>query len=239
MYNRQVNTPTEEEEQEFINYVNDLHIYTKSEEKTLCVGYEHYSQCYRFAEQSLQHSPIGWYIANNYKIITFKEFKERYMEVKEKEIRITIPKGYVIDEENSTFECIKFKPKKLTYEDVAKELFEGKKTYYIDDNGKIEENICYRNCDTHADPNNCVTKEQAEKLLAINKLMNVATYFNGKDWDFYDNNNKYSFYINTNKELAFNVSYSTKFGIAYFKTKQLAEKAIEILGEDTIKLALS
>lgn len=30
-----------------------------------------------------------------------------------KEIKINIPKGYEIDKENSTFECIKFKPKKI------------------------------------------------------------------------------------------------------------------------------
>ena len=29
-----------------------------------------------------------------------------------KEIKINIPKGYEIDKENSTFECIKFKSKK-------------------------------------------------------------------------------------------------------------------------------
>lgn len=42
-----------------------------------------------------------------------------------KEIKIDVPEGYEIDEENSTYECIKFKPikKKLTYKDVAKELF--------------------------------------------------------------------------------------------------------------------
>lgn len=44
-----------------------------------------------------------------------------------KEIKINIPEGYEIDKENSTFECIKFKPKKdisnLTYEKVCRRLF--------------------------------------------------------------------------------------------------------------------
>lgn len=31
-----------------------------------------------------------------------------------KEIKINIPEGYEIDKENSTFECIKFKPSKNT-----------------------------------------------------------------------------------------------------------------------------
>lgn len=234
-----VHVPTEKEEAEFLDWVNSLFIY-EHKEKPSCYYIHQEEHCYRFAEDRLAHSPIGWYNVNGYKVLTFKEFKEQYMEVKEKEIRITIPTGYVIDEENSTFECIKFKPKKLTYEDIAEELFEGKQVYYINDNGKIEESTCYRNCGTYADPNNCVTKTQAEKLLAINKLMNVAAYLNGKDWDFYDNTNaKYAFYIDTDKKLGRTTSYLAKFGSVYFRTRELAEKAIEILGEETIKLALS
>lgn len=30
--------------------------------------------------------------------------------MEEKELKVVPPKGYEIDEENSTFECIKFKP---------------------------------------------------------------------------------------------------------------------------------
>ena len=33
-----------------------------------------------------------------------------------KEIKITVPEGYAIDKENSTFECIKYKKKGLTME---------------------------------------------------------------------------------------------------------------------------
>ena len=38
-----------------------------------------------------------------------------------KEVKIQAPEGYEIDKENSTFECIKFKPIKryITYEDVC------------------------------------------------------------------------------------------------------------------------
>lgn len=33
--------------------------------------------------------------------------------MEQKEIKITVPEGYEIDKENSTFECIKFKKKAL------------------------------------------------------------------------------------------------------------------------------
>lgn len=41
-----------------------------------------------------------------------------------KEIKINIPRGYEIDKENSTFECIKFKPSKkyITYKDICAKI---------------------------------------------------------------------------------------------------------------------
>ena len=37
-----------------------------------------------------------------------------------KELKIEVPKGYEIDKENSTFECIKFKPKGIkTWNDLC------------------------------------------------------------------------------------------------------------------------
>lgn len=54
-----------------------------------------------------------------------------------KEVKIQIPEGYEIDKDNSTFECIKFKPKILTYKDIAKKLFLNKKLYFINNSGEI------------------------------------------------------------------------------------------------------
>lgn len=42
------------------------------------------------------------------------------LKLERKEVKIQAPEGYEIDKENSTFECIKFKPIKryITYGDV-------------------------------------------------------------------------------------------------------------------------
>lgn len=100
-----------------------------------------------------------------------------------KEIKINIPEGYEIDKENSTFECIKFKPKKdisnLTYEDVCKRIFPNGEGCYIDIDGKIV-NDCIEAYIT--DPNNAPNKKQLERLLALNQLMNIAYYYNGKQY---------------------------------------------------------
>ncbi len=154
-----------------------------------------------------------------------------------KETKIIPPKGYEIDKENSTFECIKFKKKSLTYEDVENNLFCGNGYYYITSDGRINYDNCYR----YFDPNTATSEKQLEKLLAINKLMNVAKYLNG-DWKpNYDcgYEPKYFICLNKHNELIIDYLCTVVQCDIYFKTKELAQQAIDILGEDTICLALS
>lgn len=96
-----------------------------------------------------------------------------------KELKIQAPKGYEIDKENSTFECIKFKPikKDITYEDVCNSIL--KTGYYTDDRGKILHVIKYAN-DVKIDKNNATNEKQLKRLLALNQLLNIAEYYNSK-----------------------------------------------------------
>ena len=94
-----------------------------------------------------------------------------------KELKIQAPKGYEIDKENSTFECIKFKPikKDITYEDVCKNIFNEDIAYCIDKYGKIQHGCV---CNSICDKNNTTTRTQLKKLLALNQLLNIAEYYN-------------------------------------------------------------
>lgn len=94
-----------------------------------------------------------------------------------KEIKITVPEGYEIDKENSTFECIKFKKKGLTYEKIAKKLFKNKRTYFIKGQAKIDIFLPVEDVGVSY-ANNATSEKQLQRLLAINKLMNVAEYLN-------------------------------------------------------------
>ena len=122
-------------------------------------------------------------IENNY-IYTLEMFDQVINEPKEnnnmetKEIKINVPEGYEIDEENSTFECVKFKPikKELTYEDVAEELF-SKNMFTSDINGKI---FWISSYGAKHDKNNTTNRKQFERLLALNQLLNIAEYYNKK-----------------------------------------------------------
>lgn len=99
-----------------------------------------------------------------------------------KEIKINIPEGYEIDKENSTFECIKFKPSKkyFTYKDICAKLFkEESPGYYVDPNGRIQ---VTRAEAFITDPINAPNRKQLERLIALNQLMNIAYYYNGKQY---------------------------------------------------------
>lgn len=99
-----------------------------------------------------------------------------------KEIKIKVPEGYEIDEENSALDYIKFKPikkKELTYNDVAEKLFNGNIFYYTNERGGIITPINFTA--VKEDKNNATHKKQLERLLALNQLLNIAEYYNRKN----------------------------------------------------------
>lgn len=154
------------------------------------------------------------------------------------EIKVDVPEGMEVYLENN---IIKFRPikKELTYRDIAKELFKYKKTYYTDAYCNIKsidaaDVSCY-------DTNNCTSEKQLKKLLAINQLMNVAKYLND-DWQPNWNNHEESKYYfrwnSTGNELQVGEALVMYSDIVYFKSEKFAKQAIDILGKETIKLAL-
>lgn len=94
-----------------------------------------------------------------------------------KELKIQAPEGYEIDKENSTFECIKFKPvkKDITYNSICDKIFKNKTGYYISDTGNVRLGAFLI---SECDRNNALNSKQLEKLLALNQLLNIAEYYN-------------------------------------------------------------
>lgn len=95
-----------------------------------------------------------------------------------KELKIQAPEGYEIDRENSTLECIKFKPikKDITYKNIGNKLFNDNEKiyYYIDSCGDIQ--FCQTT--NVEDANNATTVKQLKRILALNQLLNIAEYYN-------------------------------------------------------------
>ena len=100
-----------------------------------------------------------------------------------KKLTIQVPKGYEFDSENSTSEYIKLKPienekreeKNITYEDVCNMLFDDDTGYFINQYGEVN---FYTIGSSRFDANNASNGRQLTKLLALNKLINIAEYYN-------------------------------------------------------------
>lgn len=159
-----------------------------------------------------------------------------------KTLTVVAPDGYEIDKEKSTFDKIVFKKKEdfQTYTDVAKKLFTQLPFYYTNDYGDVckHENaakFCF------PEPNNAPTKEQLEWLMALNKLKNTAVVLNDgwkPDWNDCEMD-KFGFaYQHSTNEISPYLYRDFQVSTVYFKTRKLALKAAELLGEETIKTAL-
>ena len=153
-----------------------------------------------------------------------------------KQITITIPDNCELKQDGNTYIIVE-KEKKLTYEDIARSLF-SKSSFYVNSCGNI---VSTSSLGNHSkDLNNCTSERQAKKLLAINELMNIAKYLNDgwqPDWNNIKEP-KYFIRFNSDKSLDIDYVHNTQLDSVFFKSRELAQQAIEILGEETMKLIL-
>lgn len=118
----------------------------------------------------------------------------------------------------------------ITYDDIYKELF-FKKTTYWNYGNNIEEGITDY---SYNDIDNCASMAQAKRLVAFNKLQNIAKYLN-KGWkpDF-TGSNPCTICKNRAGGYNFLTNGLHQAGAIYFKTEELAKEAIRIMGEDSL-----
>lgn len=119
----------------------------------------------------------------------------------------------------------------ITYDEVLKELYYKKTAYWVN-NTRISYVITNEN--GYNDINNCASEAQCKRMVAFNKLQNIAKYLN-KGWkpDFRSPEKKWS--IVKDGE-----SYSPVYVLAindanvYFKSKDLALEAIRLMGDESL-----
>lgn len=130
------------------------------------------------------------------------------MEIKDNKLIIDIPKGMEVDIENTdlTKGIVRFKEKPKKYQDIF---------------GALVKNLPY-GAYRLAKSNEC-------KLIALDKLMNIAKYYNG-DWepDWNTRESKYYIYYK-NSEDKYGVVYTTdvNWGNIYFKSRDNAQSVID------------
>lgn len=125
----------------------------------------------------------------------------------------------------------KTQEKPITYDDILKELFLDKLTSWIGQSKIYTAMVGRANYD---DQNNCTTEAQAKRLLAYNKLQNIAKYLNkgwkptfglGKqNWNICKIGDNYlALWTDTTENCS-----------AYFKSEEAVCEAIRLMGEDSL-----
>ena len=118
----------------------------------------------------------------------------------------------------------------ITYDDICKKLFFNKTAYWV--RGKnIEEGVIR---ESYNDIDNCTSVAQVKRVVAFNKLQNIAKYLN-KGWkpNFHVNHKNWN--INKDNDTFF-ASYTLIVNkvTVYFKSKDLANEAIRLMGEESL-----
>ena len=113
-------------------------------------------------------------------------------------------------------------------------LYFRKEAYFVDMFGKVKSNITT----LYNDRNNCTSQKHIEKWLAINDMLNVAYYLNQSWYPEWENTNqeKYTIVLKNGKFEVQQIDIPSS--IVYFASPQLAEQAIEILGEESLKIII-
>ncbi len=155
-------------------------------------------------------------------------------------ITINLDKEYEATSEQVA-EIEKILAKKITYQDIEMPLRTGSPSFWANNYAYISKKGEELDIVTEDYSPYFSSKKQMDKIVAINKLLNVAKYLNG-DWQPDFRNYDVQFYeLYSLSDNFINICPASKerFCTVYFKTEELAKQAIEILGFDTIMLALS
>lgn len=119
----------------------------------------------------------------------------------------------------------------VTYDDILKKLFLNKESFFV---GNTTISSITTGVNSYCHVNNCTSEAQARRLIAFNKLQNIAKYLN-KGWipDFSDLEKKWA--IVKEREI-FTLKYNqyTNDSSVYFKNEDLANEAIRLMGKDSL-----
>ena len=136
--------------------------------------------------------------------------------------------------------------KPSTYDDICKDLFLNKRTYWL---GNKKINYLYSDEYNCNDLNNCTSIAQAKRVAAFIKLQNIAKYLNNEWEPNFDDTLQEKFYISyigdePESDLPVDLlkSYQVYCKVdepvyessIYFKTYKLACEAIRLMGKESL-----
>ena len=123
--------------------------------------------------------------------------------------------------------------KPITYDDICKDLFYNKDAYYLDESNKISS--WEMTSSNYNDFDNCTSIAQAKRMIAFNKLQNIAKYLNN-GWKPKFKDAAQNWFIAEQYFGGYKAkfTYSGNYGIVYFKSEDLVLEAIRLMGEDSL-----
>lgn len=121
----------------------------------------------------------------------------------------------------------------ITYDDISKKLFLKKETFFV-----VGKDIASSKAhdENYNDFDNCTSVAQAKRMAAFNKLQNIAKYLNG-DWKPTFDGHSENWDINMaydGHEYVACYSVFFKSCSVYFKSADLANEAIRLMGEESL-----
>ena len=157
---------------------------------------------------------------------------------------IPIPDGYQIfisedgkpmirkkieGDENKPSDAEEGKP--ITYDDICKDLFLNKDAWFLN-HDTIDSWV--QTLSNFRDLDNCTSKAQAKRMIAFNKLQNIAKYLNDGWKPVFDGKNQN---WNICKENDIFIAMHTRClnkSCVYFKSEDITNEAIRLRGKDSL-----
>lgn len=121
--------------------------------------------------------------------------------------------------------------KPITYYDILRELYMGKTAYWIYDKCIESGKQSSYNFDNAV---NCTSVAQAKRMVAFNKLQNIAKYLNGDRKPNFDGDHGNWNICKDGDTLLATYTRNVNKANVYFKSKDLAYEAIRLMGEDSL-----
>lgn len=158
----------------------------------------------------------------------------------DKELKIIPPEGYEVDKDNSTFDCIKFKPIKpqlpKTWEEFCENTLVKNGESWIDEYGQINVNHV-EGCKRYPRNKNVLPSEDlAKAMLALCQLIQLRDCYNDSwqpDWTDRDTL-KYCLGVSQNRVIKEVLQITSE--VMAFKTEELRDKFLENF-KDLIEIA--
>lgn len=119
----------------------------------------------------------------------------------------------------------------ITYDDICKKLFVNNKIYWAYKDGIDSDMASPSN---YKDVDNCTSEAQVKRLIAFNKLQNIAKYLNNGWKPKFSYNTKNWAIVKDEEGFVPRYNQRTNDGSVYFKSEDLVNEAIRLMGEESL-----